>query len=149
MPFRSSLGHFVPHLVEMVLVMLVGMAVLDRIVTGGFALVGYAAPVEQLPELSTLVMAVEMAVPMALRMSWRGQRRRLTAEMVVAMVAPAVVLAAAVHVGALPRPAIHMVYHPVMYAAMLAAMLLRYREYSMPMSGHAGGHTPVTSAGAR
>jgi hypothetical protein len=122
------------HLVEMVLVMLIGMGILF----GEFAAVanslGYSDAMVQLPELSTAVMALTMAVPMALWMDYRGHDRRGIVEMVAAMIVPAVLVLAGGAIGYIARSDLGSTYHLWMYVAMVGAMIYRWPHYSRPMS---------------
>ena len=132
--FVAPLGRWLGHLIEMVLVMLIGM----QILFGEFAAVanalGYSDTMVQLPELSIVVMALTMAVPMALWMDYRGHPRRGIAEMSTAMVMPAVVVLAAGAIGLVPRLDVTSTYHLWMYVAMVGLMIYRWPEYSRAMA---------------
>ena len=129
-PVRRWVG----HLIEMVLVMLIGMQVLFGEFAAVAAAAGYPDVMVRLPELSTAVMALTMAVPMALWMDYRGHHRRGVVEMAAAMVVPAVVVLGAGALGILGRAELMSAYHPWMYVAMVGLMVYRRREYSGRMS---------------
>jgi len=132
--FVAPVGQWLAHLIEMVLVMLIGM----QILFGEFAAVanalGYSDTMLQLPELSIVVMALTMAVPMALWMDYRGHPRRGIAEMSTAMVMPAAVVLAAGALGFVARLDLTSAYHLWMYVAMVGLMVYRWPQYSRTMA---------------
>jgi hypothetical protein len=69
-------GHFAGDFAEMCIVMCVGLAVLDAQFYGVARIIGYSDPAVQLPEVSTLIVAVNMAVPMIVWMRFRGHQWR-------------------------------------------------------------------------
>ncbi len=130
----GPLRRWVGHLVEMVLVMLIGMQVLFGEYAAVVGAAGYPDAMTQLPELSTAVMGLTMAIPMALWMDYRGHPRRGVIEMAAAMVVPAVVVLGAGAIGILGRADLMATYHPSMYVAMVGLMVYRRSEYSGGMS---------------
>ena len=128
-------AHWFAHLIEMVLVMLVGMQILFGELAAVANAVGYGDPMIRLPELSTVVMALTMAIPMALWMDYRGHHRRGIVEMSGAMILPAAAVLAAGTIGIVGRQDLPGAYHTWMYVAMLALMVVRRHEYSSGM-GH-------------
>jgi hypothetical protein len=127
-------AHWFGHLIEMVLVMLIGMQVLF----GEFAAVanalGYRDPLLRLPELSTAAMALTMAIPMALWMDYRGHHGRGIVEMSGAMILPAVAVLVAGSLGIVGRQDLPGTYHTWMYVAMLGLMVVRRRDYASGMA---------------
>ena len=121
---------FARHYVEMVLVMLVGMAVL--------AIPSRLATDALLPGVdgddTTLMLArmgAIMALPMIPWMRWRGHGWRPTLEMVAAMIVPAIGVIGLYTAGALEGIGLLMtVEHVAMFAAMFGVMIARPDEYS-------------------
>ena len=131
----SRVGRFARHYVEMVAVMLLGMAALGVTTAAGLDL-----PDETAVEL--VEMAVWMTVPMVAWMRYRGHDWRVCNEMAAAMVLPATGALALHWTGAVDDGhALLMLEHTVMFPAMFLAMLLRVDEY-------AGHHHSETSASA-
>jgi hypothetical protein len=129
--------HFARHYVEMVVVMLLGMAVLGL-------------PIRLVVDLSNrpgpmlIEMAAIMTIPMVAWMRLRGHAWRPCHEMAASMILPAL--------GALALLATDLVTdsgslmaleHSVMFPAMLVAMLLRRSEYT-----GAHGHEAVQAVTA-
>jgi hypothetical protein len=115
--------HFMRHFVEMILVMMVGMAVL-----GGAA--GAVYDVSDRPALLLVVMALAMTIPMVAWMRFRGHGWRLCNEMAAAMLIPAVAALALLGSGQVTDSTALGLEHAAMLPSMLAAMLLRSDEYS-------------------
>jgi len=118
------------HLVEMILVMMIGMMILSLPVSAVAGALGYRDLSVQQPSLATLVMALQMTVPMALWMGYRGHHRRGVLEMSAVMIVPAIVLVAAAQVGLIASPGLVSTYHVTMLASMVGLMVLRRAEYS-------------------
>jgi hypothetical protein len=134
-PWRTShldrpAVRFIVHVVEMIVVMLVGMAVTDLAVGPLYAALGYRDPMRQLPLASVLVMAAQMTGPMALWMRLRGHPSRHILEMSIAMIAPAAALIAAAAGGLVANDVVHAWYHPAMYLAMVGQMALRRNDHA-------------------
>jgi hypothetical protein len=127
-------AHWFGHLIEMVLVMLIGMQVLFGEYAAVVNALGYGDPILRLPEVSTVVMSLTMAVPMALWMDYRGHHRRGVVEMSAAMVLPAVAVLGAGAVGIVSRADLPATFHTWMYVAMIGLMVVRRREYSAGMA---------------
>ena len=137
---RSALTRqFARHYVEMVLVMLVGMAVLavpSRLVTDTL-----------LPGVdgddTTLMLArmgAIMTLPMIPWMRWRGHGWRPTLEMAGSMIVPAIAVIGLHEAAVLDGVGVLMtVEHVAMFAAMFGVMIARPEEYS-----HAHRGTRVT-----
>jgi hypothetical protein len=130
----APLGRWLAHLAEMVIVMLIGMEVLFGEYAAVANALGYPRAMVQLPELSTVAMAMTMTVPMALWMGYRGHPRRGVTEMAAAMLLPAVVVVAAGEFGVIGRADLTSTYHLSMYAAMVGLMAFRRSEYSGGMN---------------
>lgn len=124
--------HFLRHLLEMTIAMMIGMAV------GGALFRSILAPMGmtfretrlQFPELCLLVMAFNMSVPMVAWMRHRGHGWRTSSEMAAAMFVPAI--------GAIGLLSLHLVTsrqafvleHALMLPAMVVVMLFRRSEYT-------------------
>lgn len=143
-PARTGhLVHFLRHLVEMTVAMLVGMVAAVPILWAVFAALGVhtsAAAFARYPVLICLVVAAGMSTTMIAWMRYRGHTWRLCAEMTGAMLVPLVPIFALVGAGVLAGSAACGWYCLAMLPAMLVAMLLRRSEYS----GHAA--TPLLPA---
>lgn len=124
--------HFLLHLLEMVVAMLVGMYAL-----------GWLWP--DLPggvELMALVMATDMTIGMAAWMAVRGHSRMSITEMSAAMYAPFVVVLLPYWVGVLPVGLVFPLGHLLMLPTMVVAMLHRRDEYT----GAARTHDEATAS---
>jgi flagellar biosynthetic protein FliP len=119
--------HFLRHLGEMTVAMMIGMGLLEGAVEKALA----AAFAGALPddELYVLAMALSMSVPMAAWMRYRGHGWASTAEMSAAMIIPAVALFVVLRLGAISGDAALAVQHAIMLPSMIAAMLYRRSEY--------------------
>src|SRR5512141_1318399 len=87
----AKVGHFILHLLEMVVAMMAGMPILSMLRTLIPPSSIFAAAIKSGTNLSSLTMAVFMTVPMVAWMIVRGHGWRHSAEMAFAMVAPVVV----------------------------------------------------------
>ena len=119
--------HFLRHLGEMTLAMMIGMAALVWAFEGAFAVVSAGAL--RNVEVSALAMAFSMMVPMAAWMRYRGHGWAPTLEMSAAMIVPAVTLVVALRMGALSGATVLSLQHALMLPSMIAAMLYRRSEY--------------------
>jgi flagellar biosynthetic protein FliP len=119
--------HFLRHLGEMTLVMLLGMAALYWPFEQAFAAVPGGILKEEHVEL--LAMALSMAAPMAAWMRYRGHGWPATAEMSAAMILPAIALLATARLDLISGDAASSLQHALMLPSMVAAMLWRRREY--------------------
>ena len=121
---------FARHYVEMVLVMLAGMAALyvpARLATNAL---WPDVPGDDATLMLTR-MGVAMTLPMVPWMRWRGHAWQPCMEMAAAMLAPVVgVLALEVLGGVTDAGLLMALEHLVMFAAMFAVMVARPREYS-------------------
>ncbi len=66
----AQAGHFLRHLLEMVMAMSIGMAVGGALALWAARMIGYSDPLHQIPEVSALVMAFNtaMLIPMVFRL---------------------------------------------------------------------------------
>jgi flagellar biosynthetic protein FliP len=150
-PKRTSLmlnghrGHFLRHLVEMAVVMMIGMMAGAAVFTVG---AGFAAGESltwdearlRYPAACLLVIAAIMSAPMVAWMRHRGHGWQSGAEMTAAMLVPALALIGLFWWHVIGRDPLCGVYCAVMVPAMVAAMLLRRQEYGGTASHHAVGH---------
>jgi hypothetical protein len=133
--------HFLRHLGEMLLAMVVGMIVFGAIGRGILAAAGTSASDvrETAPEVVAVVMAFNMSAGMAVWMRHRGHARARIAEMVGAMFVPAVAAIALFWGGVIESGAILALEHVAMIPAMVAVMLVHRGEYSRPVHHHGVG----------
>jgi flagellar biosynthetic protein FliP len=126
----SGKGHFLRHLGEMTLVMMLGMALLGGIVRGAAAAAGvdYADVRLRLPAVAALVMALNMSAPMAWWMRRRGHGWGYTVEMSAAMFVPVLALIPALWVGAISAETLSAIQHAVMIPSMMIVMVHRRGE---------------------
>ena len=118
MSTRTRVRYWLQHLVEMMIAMGAGMAVL--------------APLwpDLSPAAETLAMAADMTVGMAAWMAIRGHDLRMIAEMSVAMVAPFALLLVPYVFGLVSAGAVMGGGHVLMVVAMLALMWWQRDHYS-------------------
>jgi len=118
MSTRTRVRYWLQHLVEMMIAMGVGMAVL--------------APLwpDLSPAAETLAMAADMTVGMAAWMAIRGHDLRMIAEMSVAMVGPFALLLVPYAFGLVSAGAVMGGGHVLMVVAMLALMWWQRDHYS-------------------
>lgn len=132
----SKAGRFILHLLEMLLAMEVGMAILHLLGNLIPASSSYTAAFESGTNLHTLAMAVFMIVPMVAWMIVRGHGWRHVAEMAFAMLAPMAAVALLCQLGlAAYLPWLAFASSPAMYLGMLTAMLYRRDHYTVK-AGH-------------
>jgi hypothetical protein len=139
-----KLGHFIWHLVQMVLAMVAGMAIYVPLFRLLLTPEGYKAMQIEQPFLWYAEMAVFMAVPMVALMRHHGYRWPRCAEMTGAMLIPPAGLIALVQLGVpaylpwLSTRTLPASTHIVMLLGMLGAMLYRRAEYSDSRHHHGG-----------
>jgi hypothetical protein len=141
--FHGPTARFLRHLVEMIIVMMVGMMVLGVPVRAVAVAMGYPDGLRPFPEVSALAMTLEMTLPMAAWMLFRGHPKAIVVEMSAAMLIPGVVIVALCLAHVLPGASAPTLSDIGMYVAMLAAMVYRRSEYTM--DHHAMGHSWVTA----
>lgn len=130
---------FARHYVEMVLVMVAGMAVLYLPIaaTVEWTTPGSGALEDEHPALALLAMALSMTAPMVGWMRFRGHRWQLTNEMAASMLVPTAGVLGLLASGLVDDfGALMAIEHVVMLPSMLVAMLLRRQEYSAPHQAH-------------
>jgi hypothetical protein len=142
-PIVSAHGarHFLRHLGEMLLAMVVGMIVLGAVGRGILVAAGTSAAHvrETAPEVVAVVMAFNMSVGMAVWMCHRGHAWERIAEMSGAMFVPALAAIALFWGAVIESGAILALEHVAMIPAMIAVMLVRRCEYSRPVHQHTVG----------
>jgi hypothetical protein len=130
---------FLRHLLEMIVVMMLGMCVLGAAFGAFHELAfgsGFAAAWRDHVVLAAFAMAFNMTVPMVLWMRYRGHRWQRGGEMAVAMNLPVLPLLLLYWLGPIPSQGVLGLQMMLMLPAMLAAMLYRKEEYSGPHHGH-------------
>jgi flagellar biosynthetic protein FliP len=130
--------HFLRHLGEMLLAMVVGMIVLGALYRGVLVAAGTSASEvrHSVPELASLVMAFNMTVGMAAWMRHRGHSWERTAEMGGAMFVPAAAAIVLFWCSLVTSDSILPLQHVAMLPAMIAVMLFHRGEYSLPVHSH-------------
>jgi hypothetical protein len=126
---RAEGRRFARHYLEMVVVMLLGMALLGPLESALLNPFGWES-VRAVPELDALVMATNMTVAMGAWMRYRGHSGAATGGMAAAMYLPFVVLFPPMWLGALSPTGMLIGGHVLMLPAMAGAMLLRRDEYT-------------------
>jgi hypothetical protein len=118
--------HFVWHLGEMFLAMVVGMAALDAVLEGILAVAGtsYAVLVDDAPTAVALILMFNMTAPMLLWMRVRGHEASEVSTMGAAMVVVGATTVFLLWLSAIDAEAICGVECGLMIPAMVAAMLL-------------------------
>ena len=127
--------HFLRHLGEMLLAMVVGMMVLGALDRGILAAAGTSASQvrDAAPEVVAVVMAFNMSAGMAVWMRHRGHAWARIAEMAGAMFVPALGVIVLFWGGVIQSGAILALEHVAMIPAMVAVMLVHRDEYSQPV----------------
>jgi hypothetical protein len=137
-------AHFLRHLGEMILAMMIGMVV------GGAALglmfstilaptIGGMTRLQVLNEFAVLIcltMATAMTLPMVAWMRFRGMAWRPVGEMAAAMVIPLVPIFGLLAMGIIRGSSACGLYCAVMIPAMVLAMLFRLDLYTTGHEGH-------------
>jgi hypothetical protein len=118
--------HFVWHLGEMFLAMVIGMAALDAVFEGLLWLTdtAYADVVDDAPTAVALILMFNMTVPMLLWMRIRGHAASEVSEMGVAMAVVAAATVFLLWLSVIEAGAICGIECGLMLPAMVAAMLL-------------------------
>ena len=144
-PSVGPVGHFLRHLGEMILAMLVGMVAGAAVLVLIFSTV-LAATIRGMPQVEVLnqfavliclVMAVGMTVPMLAWMRFRGMEWRPIAEMAAAMLVPLVPIFGLLGLQLIPGARACGLYCVVMIPAMIVPMLFRLDLYTGRMGHHA------------
>jgi hypothetical protein len=127
--------HFLRHLVEMALAMIVGMLLLGPVWEAISTRLA-ASDVLTRPDVSALVMATNMTAGMSVWMRHRGHSSVAIVEMGAAMYLPFLLVLVPFWAGALPGAVVPHAGHMLMVAAMVLAMLRRRDEYTQPHRSH-------------
>jgi hypothetical protein len=143
-PVWIQAGHFLRHLGEMILAMMVGMAaggallalVFSTLLASTIREMTRVEVVNQFAVLICSVVAVGMVVPMVAWMRHRGMAWRPVAEMAVAMVVPLVPIFVLLGLQIIPGASACGLYCAAMIPAMIVAMLLRLEFYTGGHTGH-------------
>ena len=127
---EPSTAHFLRHLVEMAVVMMLGMAVLGMLSQTAVAAAGldYETAALEWPEASAFVMAFNMTLPMVWWMRHRRHSWSYVTEMAAAMFIPVVALTPPLWLGFISGDALSGIQHMVMLPSMLVVMLRRRTE---------------------
>jgi hypothetical protein len=142
--FGRQSWNFTRHFLEMCVSMCAGGVTLYVLLfAAGPALIGYADPRLQLPELSVLAIALFFTVPMALWMRFRGMAWRPILEMSGAAMGVALLLIGLGWLGILSQAGLREFAGPAFCGpacvAMFGAMLFRLDLYT-GLSGHHMAH---------
>jgi hypothetical protein len=130
----GAVRHFLAHIGEMLLAMVVGMALFGTLFSAILVAAGttYSDALETVPELIALALMVEMTVPMVLWMRHRGHSGARVAEMAGAMLAVGVAAVVLLWSSVIASTAICGVECALMLPTMVAVMLVHRGEYSRP-----------------
>ena len=139
---RRAVRHFLRHLGEMYLAMMVGMMVFGAMGAGVLAAAGTSVSEmkHSAPEVFALGMAFNMTVGMTVWMRHRRHSWAMCAEMAGAMFVPAFLAIVLLWCSVIHGGAVGRVEMNAMLPAMVAVMLLRRVEYSQPV------HAPAQEA---
>lgn len=135
----SSRRCFLRHLLEMVVVMMLGMCLLGGVFRELHVLVfgsGFAAAWREHAGLAAYGMAFSMTVPMVLWMRYRGHSWERGGEMALAMNLPVLPVLGLYVFDVVGFDGVLALQMALMIPAMLAAMLYRKMEYSTPHANH-------------
>jgi hypothetical protein len=130
---------FLRHLLEMVVVMMLGMVVLGAAFQQLHLLLfgtGFTAAWRDHIVLAAFAMAFNMTVPMVLWMRYRGHSWGRGGEMAAAMNLPVLPLLLVYWLDAIPARGVLGGQMMLMLPAMLGLMLYRKDEYSAPHTAH-------------
>jgi hypothetical protein len=150
-PQGGNAWRFLRHLLEMIVVMMLGMCLLGAAfgalhqVTFGS---GFAAAWRDHVGLAAFAMAFNMTVPMVLWMHYRGHSWERGGEMAVAMTLPVLPLLVLYELGVIPARGVLGGQMMLMIAAMVLTMLYRKDEYSAPHQRVGHSHHRRWFAGA-
>jgi hypothetical protein len=134
---RSRTIHFLRHLLEMVLAMMVGMFAGAAVFVSALGITVEEA-IQDHSVSFVIVMAFCMTVPMVAWMRYRGHAWQPSNEMAAAMFLPTFGVIALLWGGVVEDfDTLMMLEHVVMLPAMLVAMLLRRDEYTRGHAHHA------------
>ena len=149
---RRCLGagwRFARHLLEMVLAMIAGMALLGAALAVLGEPPGYANPLARYG-----LMGASMSGPMVGWMRYRGHSWSDGLEMTVAMLLPMFALVVPVELGVaryvpgLSEQSLMMLSHVAMIAGMVVLMIYRFERYAHGAHSHRARSAPTTLAGS-
>jgi hypothetical protein len=137
---RHRARHFVLHLVEMIVAMLIGMAALGAVWRLILAACDVDASNFRLRHVAVvaLVMAFDMTVSMVWWMRHRGHNWARGGEMAGAMFVPTLLLIGLLQLGAVAGDSLIGLQHALMLPAMLLVMFWRLDEYTRAHARHVG-----------
>jgi flagellar biosynthetic protein FliP len=139
-----SLGRFLRHYAEMVVVMFAGMFVLGA--PTGVVLAALGTSWSGLsPAMHTFVMALTMTVPMVAWMRVRGHSWKANIEMAASMLMPTAAVMGLLWAGAASSGSMMIPEHAAMLACMLAVMLARRDEYSCAAHGRHASRSVIAA----
>jgi hypothetical protein len=127
--------HFVRHLGEMFVVMMIGMP-LGRVFFAAFFGSGSDEAVREHDLAWALIMAFAMTLPMVAVMIYRGHSTRSAGEMVAVMLAPALALVGLKVCQVIDGP-VSGLYMSASTLAMIALIVYRRSEYRTAAAAHA------------
>lgn len=134
-PQGWKVWRFLRHLLEMIVVMMLGMCVLG-VAWGAFHEIvfgsAFAGAWRDYVGLAAFAMAFNMTVPMVLWMRYRGHSWERNGEMATAMNLPLLPLLLFYSLDLIPAEAVLGLQMMLMIPAMVLAMLYRKDEYSAP-----------------
>ncbi|HEU4542302.1 MAG TPA: hypothetical protein VFR23_14325 [Jiangellaceae bacterium] len=129
---RHRTAHFLKHLGEMTVAMMLGMAVFGMASQAGLDAAGidYDRLELEWPMVPALVMAFNMSAPMVWWMRRRGHSWSYTLEMAAAMFIPVLALTPLVWLSLISGDGLLVIQHVVMIPSMIVVMLRRRREFA-------------------
>ena len=130
-------GYFLLHYLEMCIVMCAaGLAALSALLRWASPLLGFSSLKAQLPELTTLLLAVWLTAVMILWMRFRGHDWRSTLEMASTSVVSFPLLIGAASLGLIARGELFGLECGLACVFMVVPMLLRLDHYAGPHAAH-------------
>jgi hypothetical protein len=138
-------GYFLLHFLEMCVVMCaVGIGTLSALLRWAGPLIGYPNPKTQLPELSTVLLAVWLVVVMIVWMRLRRHEWRPTLEMAGTSIAALPLAFGAARFGVIPNSSLFGLECGLACALMIVPMLLRLDHYAGRHGSHQNhAHNPT------
>lgn len=132
----SRVVYFILHFVEMCVVMCVGLVIFDLLLARVGSLFRYSQPDLQLPELSTVALAIWFTLIMIAWMRLRRHEWRTTLEMASTSIVALIPLLGAYWYGLVPKSDLLGLECGVACAFMVVAMLLRLDHYTTSHTSH-------------
>lgn len=141
-------GYFLLHFLEMCVVMCAGgLAALSALLRWAGPLIGYPDFKRQLPELSTVLLAIWLTVIMIAWMRLRGHEWRSTLEMASTSIAALPLTFSAAWLGAIPITRLFGMECGVACALMIVPMLVRLDHYTGSHVSHQNHSHAANPAG--